>query len=310
MKSTSRQVSDNKYKTGREQDMAKKTMHNLFYDSVKEFIDDVSSPPKEWKSESNKEGWEDLERSRKGSFNGSFKLLVDKFSRHDVKKEASVLAGVMSEINYADFTERSWEYRQRLEEGDIIDVNRYLDGHERFWCGVRRAWRTKQVVRVYCGFGGNCNRTPEELAVCGAVCVTLCEILEGMGIGVELWGVATAGSLFDNYDDGETLVKLKASDEFADLGMVNFITGTDYVFRNAVFRSLYKLAERDGMRCRSSLGRMKVPSAEDIGLCEEEARTAIIVPQLFAIEPAKEWLKGLLDKLPGRMEGEKKEDAE
>ena len=287
-----------------------KVMRNLFYDSVKDFIDDVSKPPEGgWKLEYHKNRWQRLEVSRAGSFNGSFKNIVDKYRKHDVKREASVLAGVMNEINCADFTERAWEYRQRLEEGDIIDVNRYLDGHEKFWCGVKRSFRTKQVVRVYCGFGGNCGRSPEELAVCGAVCVTLCEILESMGIGVELWGIGAASGLFTNGDDGETLIKLKGSDEFADLGMINFITGTDYVYRNAVFRSWYKLADRDGLEADDGLGRMKIPSAEDIGLCEEEARAAIVVPQMFDISSAKNWLKELLEKLPGKMEG-KKEDAE
>ena len=249
-----------------------RVMRNLFYDSVKDFIDDVSKPPEGgWKLEYHKNRWQRLEVSRAGSFNGSFKNIVDKYRKHDVKREASVLAGVMNEINCADFTERAWEYRQRLEEGDIIDVNRYLDGHEKFWCGVKRSFRTKQVVRVYCGFGGNCGRSPEELAVCGAVCVTLCEILESMGIGVELWGIGAASGLFTNGDDGETLIKLKGSDD--------------------------------------GLGRMKIPSAEDIGLCEEEARAAIVVPQMFDISSAKNWLKELLEKLPGKMEG-KKEDAE
>lgn len=284
-------------------------MRNLFYDSVKDFIDDVSKPPEGgWKLEYHKNCWQRLENSKAGSFNGSFKKIVDKYSKHDVKKEASVLAGVMNEINCADFTERAWEYKQRLEEGDIIDVNRYLDGHEKFWCGVKRSFRTKQVVRVYCGFGGNCGRSEEELAVCGAVCVTLCEILESMGIGVELWGIGAASGLFTNGDDGETLIKLKGSDEFADLGMINFITGTDYVYRNAVFRSWYKLADRDGLEADGTLGRMKRPSAEDIGLCEEEARAAIIVPQMFDISSARNWLKELLEKLPGKMEGSK-EDA-
>ena len=286
-----------------------RVMRSLFYDSVKDFIDDVSKPPEGgWKCDYHNDCWKRLENSRAGSFYGSFNKIVEKYSKHDVKREASVLAGVMNEINCADFTERSWEYRQRLEEGDIIDVNRYLDGHEKFWCGVKRAWRTKQVVRVYCGFGGNCGRSAEELAVCGAVCVTLCEILESMGIGVELWGIAMSSCLFTNGDDGETLIKLKGSDEFADLGMINFITGTDYVFRNGVFRSWYKLADRDGLECESNLGHMKIPSAEDIGLCEEEARAAIIVPQLFNVDIAKSWLKELLEKLPGKMEGKKEED--
>ena len=90
--------------------------------------------------------------------------------------------------------------------------------------------------------------------------------------------------------------------------MINFITGTDYVYRNAVFRSWYKLADRDGLEADDWLGRMKIPSAEDIGLCEEEARAAIVVPQMFDISSAKNWLKELLEKLPGKMEG-KKEDV-
>ena len=122
-----------------------KVMRNLFYDSVKDFIDDVSKPPEGgpnhgWKLEYHASKWRGLETSRAGSFHGSFAKIVERFSKHDVKREASVLAGIMNEINCADFTERAWEYRQRLEEGDIIDVNRYLDGHEKFWCKSSKAW--------------------------------------------------------------------------------------------------------------------------------------------------------------------------
>lgn len=286
-------------------------MYNIFYDSIKEFVDDVKvAPTWEKDRQRNKHWWDKWENSGRGSFNGRFTDIVDKIEKHDVKREASVLAGVMNEINCADFTERAWEYRQRLEEGDIIDVNRYLDGHEKFWCGVKRCWRTKQVVRVYCGFGGNCGRSPQELAVCGAVCVTLCEILESMGIGVELWGIATSSGLFTNGHDGETLIKLKASDEFADLGLINFITGTDYVFRNGVFRSWLKLAEREGFTLDSVLGRMKTPNAKDIGLEDCEADTAIIVPQLFDVNNAKTWLKELLEKLPEKMGDKKKKEEQ
>lgn len=279
-------------------------MYNIFYDSVKEFVDDVSKSPSRFKSNTNKNHWDTWSTSR-GGFHGNFKTVVKTVATHDVKHEASMLSGVMNEINSADFIERSWEYRQRLEEGDIIDVNRYLDGHEKFWCGVKRAWRTKQVVRVYVGFGGNCGRSREELAVCGAVAVTLTEILESMGIGVELWGIATSSGLFTNRDDGETLIKLKGSDEFADLGIINYITGNDTVFRNGVFRSWNKLAEREGFVLDSGLGRMKIPSAEDIGLEDCEAKTAIIVPQLFNIPQAKQWLLDLIKALPSKM-GDKK----
>lgn len=279
-------------------------MYSVFYDSIKEFVDDVSKKPKNFRSSTNSEQWRTLERS-KGGFHGSFNDIVKTVATHNVKKEASVLAGIMNEINSADFTERTWEYKQRLEEGDIIDVNRYLDGHEKFWCGVKKGWRTKQVVRVYAGVGGNCQRSASELAVCGAVAVTLAEILESMGIGVELWGVSCSSGLFTNKDDGQTLIKLKGSDEFADLGMINYITGNDTVFRNGIFRSWVKLAEREEFVCDGGLGFMKIPSAKDIGLEDCEADTAIIIPQMFSVDTAREWLLNLMKALPSKMGGKK-----
>ena len=57
------------------------------------------------------------------------------------------------------------------------------------------------------------------------------------------------------------------------------------------------------------LGRIKIPLSYYIWLCDEKARAAIVVPQMFDISSAKNWLKELLEKLPGKMEG-KKEDAE
>lgn len=279
-------------------------MYSVFYDSIKDFVDDVSKKPKKFKDSHNECQWSNWETST-GGFHGNFKNIVKTVATHNVKQEASILAGVMNEINSADFIERSWEYKQRLEEGDIIDVNRYLDGHEKFWCGVKRSWRTKQVIRVYTGAGGNCNRSKQELAICGAVAVTLTEILESMGIGVELWSISPASGLFTNDNDGQTLIKLKGSDEFADLGMINYITGNDTVFRNGVFRSWAKLAEREGFTLDCCLGRMKIPTAKDIGLEDCEANTAIIVPQMFDVATAKQWLLNLMKALPSKM-GDKK----
>lgn len=279
-------------------------MYSIFYDSIKDFVDDVSKTPKKFNYKYNEHLWVDWEKS-KGGFHGDFNNIIKTVATHDVKREASMLAGVMNEINSADFIERSWEYKQRLEEGDIIDVNRYLDGHEKFWCGVKRSWRTKQVVRVYTGAGGNCGRSREELAICGAVAVTLTEILESMGIGVELWSISPSSGLFSNGNDGQTLIKLKGSDEFADLGMINYITGNDTVFRNGVFRSWCKLAEREEFVLNCGLGRMKNPTAKDIGLEDCEADTAIIVPQMFDVGTAKSWLLDLMKALPSKMEGKK-----
>ena len=84
----------------------------------------------------------------------------------------------------------------------------------------------------------------------------------------------------------------------------------EHLLCDIVAKHCGRLAEGfNGLEADDGLGRMKIPSAEDIGLCEEEARAAIVVPQMFDISSAKNWLKELLEKLPGKMEG-KKEDAE
>ena len=283
-------------------------MHVEFYDSLSEFIESAheikSSDFSEFStSRSNVESCEDTS----DRFHGNEPKLYEKYKEHDVKHEAGIMAGIMDSINTSDFAEHAWEFKQRLEEGDMIDVNRYLDGQEKFWCGVRRCLRNKQVVRVYVGIGGNCHRTKDELAICGAVGVTVVEVLEAMGIGVELWGGCFSTNLFDNGDSGGIVVKLKDSNEFADLGMVNYICGNAHIFRNYFFRSWCLLGKRDKLDTARNLGRCRDFNAKDIGLDEEEERTAIVIPQFYDIDDAKEWLIGMFNGLKNRLDGQKKE---
>lgn len=281
-------------------------MHVEFYDSLNEFIETAhKTKPSDLKgfdsSESHIERCEEPDK-----FHGDESKLYQKYKKHDVKHEAGIMAGVMDNINTSDFVEHSWEFKQRLEEGDMIDVNRYIDGHEKFWCGVRRCLRNKQVVRVYLGLGGNCVRSKEELAICGAVGVTVTEVLEAMGIGVELWGGCFSTGLFANGDNGGVVVKLKDSNEFSDLGMVNYICGNAHVFRNYFFRSWCLLGKRDNLDTTYDLGRCRDFNAKDIGLDEEEERTAIVIPQLYNVEGAKKWLIEMFNGLKNRLDGQKK----
>ena len=285
-------------------------MHTEFYDSLSEFIETAH---KIKGSDFNRFG---ISRSHienceePDSFHGDEKKLYKKYKEHDVKHEAGIMAGMMDNINTSDFVEHAWEFKQRLEEGDMIDVNRYLDGHEKFWCGVRRCLRNKQVVRVYLGLGGNCNRKMEELAICGAVGVTVTEVLEAMGIGVELWCGCFSTNLFKNGDNGGVVVKLKDSNEFDDLGMVNYICGYAHIFRNYFVRGWCLLRKRDGLDTEWSLGHCRGFCAKDIGLDEEEERTAIIVPQFYNVEDAKKWLIEMFNGLKKRLDGQKKTEDE
>ena len=283
-------------------------MHVEFYGSLNEFIETAHKT-----KQSDLKGFNTSEShiescEKPDKFHGDESKLYQKYKKHDVKHEAGIMSGVMDNINTSDFVEHSWEFKQRLEEGDMIDVNRYLDGHEKFWCGVRRCLRNKQVVRVYIGLGGNCGRSKEELAICGAVGVTVTEVLEAMGISVELWGGCFSTGLFVNGDNGGVVVKLKDSNEFSDLGMVNYICGNAHVFRNYFFRSWCLLGKRDNLDTAYNLGRCRDFNAKDIGLDEEEERTAIVIPQFYNVEDAKRWLIQMFNGLKNRLDGQKKED--
>ncbi len=282
-------------------------MHVEYYDNLSSFVEKMHGlKDADFKLSNNLHHYTStLGESR---FHGNEAALYKKYKEHDVKKEAGIINGIMDEINCAEFVEHAWEYKQRLEEGDSIDVNRYLDGHEKFWCGVRRCYRNKQVVRVYIGLGGNCNRKAQELAICGAVGVTVVEVLEAMGIGVELWGGCFSTGLFLNGDNGGTLVKLKDSNEFSDLGMVNYICGNAHIFRNYFFRSWALLGERDGLGTDYWLGRCRSFNATDIGLDESEQASAIIVPQFYDVSAAKTWLIDMFNGLKQRMDGTPKQE--
>lgn len=296
--------------------MLNRKMYLKFYDSVGEFFEGTHRVSKKQFDDKLKGENRSIAVKCaicKDKFHGDHEKLYQKWKRHDVKKEAGIMSGVLSEINTADFDEQKWEFKQRLEEGDVIDVNRYLDGNERYWSGVRRTMKTKQVVRIYFNIGGNCTKTGMQLAVSGALAVTLTEVLESVGIGVELWACAFSTGIGrmrkgNQIADCGTLIKLKESDEFSDLGIINYMCGNANVFRNQMFISFCQLAEENGIECDSALGRHREASASDIGLTEDEENNAIFVPSFYEVEDAKEWLKNMFTNMKETLGKTKKKE--
>lgn len=272
------------------------------YDSVNEFIDAVNTKSPHFKNEDNIKEWKRLVDSTRQDFHGDFQDVLKKMREQNFSTEASLMSGAMEDINFANFSETAWEFRQRLEEGDSVDVNRYLDGQDKYWNGVRRKPRTKQVVRVYASFGGNWRRTDKELAMCGATGVTLCEILESMGVGVELWAVQGSSDFaYDvasvwNRANNITLIKLKNSYEFFNLGLVNYILGDKTVFRNADFRTLVKSADENGYCISSNFGSSMQVDADMLGMTDEEKKTSIFIPFTYTAEEARAVIKKILSK--------------
>lgn len=285
-----------------------------YYDNLEELFKktDVSSDVyNEYRYEGARRGF--MTTAKGDYFHGRFGAVYSKWRDHNVKKEASMMDGIISDINASEFKECSWVYKTRLEEGDSIDINRFLDGHEKFWCGVRRVMKDKKVVRVYLNIGGSCGRSREELAVCGAVGTTVCEVLESMGIATELWAASMSRNLFDysdgKYTNGGTVVRLKDSNEFADLGMINFICGDSHVFRNIIFRSWWMLGERIKQQPSGCLGQHAELSMDDLGLEEEERDGVLIIPSLYNVEEARKYLINFFNGVREKQTGEKKEES-
>lgn len=229
------------------------------------------------------------------SFHKNWIDTCKKFENSEFSDEAALTDDIINDINTVDFNEVKWKFMQRLCEGDSVDVERYLAGNERCWNGCKRLPKVRQSVRIYVNFGGNCFRSAEELAVAGAVGVTFAEIMESMGIAAEIWAVAQSIGMDvadNNYVD---MIKVKAQNEYADMGLINFILGDDGVFRNGMFRIDCIHAVENGNDTSFGLGRSEAIDLDSLGLTEEEKSTAIIVPQIFDKESAKKWLKEVLN---------------
>lgn len=286
--------------------MSDKTMLK-YYDSLNELFEDTNLQPQDYQNfYCNNRGVFDRTHNASGSgFNGNQKKIYEKFKNHNVKQEAGIMDGIINDLNLAEFKEHGWEFRQRLEEGDFVDVERYLEGHERFWSGVRRVLKTKQVIRVYLTIGGHAGRSAEELAICGAAAVTVCEVLESMGVGTELWVASGSNDLIDHYtgnrskkyDNIYLAIRAKNSNEFADLGMINFICGNHHVFRCTIFRAWALAAQRLDIDTYSSLGQPAILTKDSLGLEGDEVDTSVIIPAFYSITQAREWLSKFFNKV-------------
>ena len=231
-------------------------------------------------------------------FHGNQEKVYEKYATHKVEKESSLVNDVMGKFKSLEFDEVKWKFAQRLVEGDSVDVNRYLDGQDKCWLGVKRQRKRKKVVRIYSEFGGHCGRSANELAVNGAMAVTLCEILESMGIGVELWACTYTKGVGYNDIDILEMIKVKASEEFADLGMINYVTGNNHVFRNTAFRNWGRILHENNKGDLSwGLGHHGNLTMEILeGRHEDKADGTILIPSIYNVEEAKRWMIDLLKK--------------
>lgn len=177
--------------------------------------------------------------------------------------------------------EKKFMYANRLTEGDMPDVGRYLDGMERMWSGVRRRNRRRRTVRIYINFVG--------ASATGKLAASLAELLESDGIGTEIHAVAgTSVKCYRRDEQGRPSregtnlilvedVMLKRVEDYADLGRIGYTCGNDDVFGSLEFSTECTALWRNGWD-QWDIGSVHDVSWKDLGLSEDEARTSFIIP--------------------------------
>lgn len=228
-------------------------------------------------------------------FHGKNKTVMEKYMQHLFEPSSSLLSGVIDELNGEAFVVDKWRFANHLEDGEDIDIARYLDGNDRFYSGVRRRRRELRTIRVYASIGGNCHLDKEELAIPGALATCVCEALESAGHAVEMWGCWSVNGFARNSKGNEVdmvvQTRIKAANAYADYGLINFVTGDHHFFRNIAFRTGCKyVSDNTEYKVTRWLGRAGQLTAETIGLDESECEAAVIIPPIYDLEEAKAWL--------------------
>ena len=141
--------------------------------------------------------------------------------------------------------------------------------------------------------------TKKDMEVCGALTCAAVEVLESNGIGVELWASGVSEGC-RRYGSGNTdictLIKLKDVGQYTDYGMINYITGNSWFYRNIVFKDRIISACKNGGNYISVGGSVNfrrdlIPQEDgyDIDL-------DVVIPRIYNIKVAKSWIENDLMK--------------
>tara|TARA_B100001939_G_scaffold54326_1_gene43507 strand:- start:40 stop:900 length:861 start_codon:yes stop_codon:yes gene_type:complete len=107
--------------------------------------------------------------------------------------------------------------RRFRDEGDEVDINRYLGGADNYWITHKRDRQAKNI-RIALNFGLNSNNTETKFAELVAVLATLADILTRLGFATEILGCN-----FRRYQGDKKLsytcssIKFKGSSEKLDI---------------------------------------------------------------------------------------------
>ena len=264
------------------------------YNSPTEYVDAVQNY--KYKNKGNK--------YRVNYYEPNANKAVAAINAHNFEKESALIHGIVNELRTVDFSIAKWKFVNRLKVGSRVDIGRYLEGRQDCWGGFRRQAKAKRTVRVYVQTGGSYKKSREELAVSGAVAATITDILESVGVDVELWMCISAQKFILKarapIQKYISCVKLKSSNQFADLGMINYMAGAEEFFRGIGFKDVIMVADKENCMVAPNLGRHNPIDADTIGLDDYEKGRSIIIPAIYTIDMAKKYLTDLINNNLGK----------
>lgn len=223
--------------------------------------------------------------------------------------EAELTTHIADNLLTNEFYKKKFKYRNRQVCGQRIDIARFLSGDQRCWSTVKRERVPNPSVRVYAPMGGTGEVEEKEMRVCGALTAALCEALETEGIGVELWACCCAMGVFSGNSDITQMIKIKDSSTYCDLGLISYITGSSGFYRNIIFKDrilagLNVMVRTGGRNCFKMIGssynfsERVIPKGED-----NEFSKDIILPRIYDMDRAKEYLEENVEKIVTQMKG-------
>ena len=296
-------------------------MNYLIHNSVEQMLVEAENAPdweaarKKYPNESvyidstMKRSWDSWTKGT--AFTGKTGEVIEE-CRGEHKYEARIMSDISRDMISDDFMKKRFTFRNKQLVGQRVDIPRYLSGDQRCWFATKKIKKIAQAVRVYAPIGGSYNISKKEMQVCGALTCSVVEKLESEGINVELWAAYHIRDFFyynkpARIHDNDWmkvcgLVKIKDCNEYSDLGMIAYVTGNNYFYRNIVFKSRVKFAYDMFMqtgimsKCDASYHSSDFLKEYILPDGEYTKENTIIVPRLYHMDSAIQWFNNKFNK--------------
>jgi hypothetical protein len=209
------------------------------YESLGEAVRHAQNNPEPKSSNSN-----DKEFSLTASLQDACELATKGWS--DVRPQVDKLFGEL-ESSIAMVLDESYSIRFDYS-GDSVDMGRYMSGDPECMMDyvTEPQARMGRVIKVMVNVANSARITPKQIMDRGVVVVALLDVLNKLGVGVELWTeMAIADGGVDSGKRFSQLVKIHDSSEMLDVDSTMFAIAHPSMLRRIGFGSIEQGARKD-----------------------------------------------------------------